>query len=148
MHYSSKTSWRRCNNVSLHVRVTSQVRPKWKTKRRLNGTSPRRLSGTSPRRLKRTYQRRPISTSPWHLKKVSNETQRRLSGTLPRRLSGAYPRRPISTSLRRLLKVPNKNKTPKNFVVVPLGVTFSRRLVSRSLLHIQWLCHNLRLVGF
>ena len=46
-----KTLWRRCNGVSLYVPVTSHVRPKLNTQRRLVGMSPRRLNGTSPLRL-------------------------------------------------------------------------------------------------
>ena len=45
-----KTSWRRRSDVSLYVPVTSQVRLKWNTQRRLDGTSPRRLSGASLRK--------------------------------------------------------------------------------------------------
>ena len=45
------TLWRRRNDVSLYVSVTSQVRLKWNTQRRLSGTSPRRLSGTFSRSL-------------------------------------------------------------------------------------------------
>ena len=44
-----KTSWRRCSDVSLYVPVTSQVRLKWNTQRRLDGTLSRRLSGASLR---------------------------------------------------------------------------------------------------
>ena len=36
-----KTLWRRRNDVSLYVPATSQVRLKWNTQRRLDGTSPR-----------------------------------------------------------------------------------------------------------
>ena len=53
-------------SLSLYVPATSQVRPKWNTQRRLDGTSPRRFSRTSPQRV--------IGTSPQRLKKVSNET--------------------------------------------------------------------------
>ena len=75
-------SWRRRNDVSLYVPVTSQVHLKWSTQSLLNGTLPRRLSGTSLRRLigisrwrlMETYWRCPISTSPRRLKQVPNET--------------------------------------------------------------------------
>ena len=46
-----KTSWRRRSDFSLYVSVTSQVRLKLNTQRRLDGTSPRGLSGASLRRL-------------------------------------------------------------------------------------------------
>ena len=58
----NKTSWRRRNDVSLYVPVTSQVRLKWNTQWRLSGTSPRRLSGTSSRRLIGMSWWRPMGT--------------------------------------------------------------------------------------
>ena len=107
-----KTSWRRRSDVSLYVSATSQVRLKWNTQWRLDGTSARRPSGTSPWRLiwnVITTSQKDVTTTPHHYVSTTSQTslkwntQQRLSDMLPRRLSGTYPRRPISTSLRRLL---------------------------------------------
>ena len=62
--------------------MTSQVRLKWNTQRRLGETSPRSLRGTSPQRpkggswqrLKSAKQRHTIGSPPRRLKLVSNET--------------------------------------------------------------------------
>ena len=83
----NKTSRRRRNEVSLYVPATSQLRLKWNTQWRVNGTSLRRLSGTSQRyligtswgHLKRMYRQRLISTSSRRLKQVSNETSNNVS---------------------------------------------------------------------
>ena len=79
---------------------------------------------------------------------VEWNTQRRLSGTLQGRLSGTY--KILLLVLLYDLSCKSQIKHPKRCCGTSppiLGVTFSRRLRSRSLLHIQ-LCHNLHLVGF
>ena len=76
----NKTLWRHRQDVSLYVPATLQVRPKWNTQRRLNGTSPRRLSGTSPRgyileRRDNVSRGRNNEVPPVRLHDVSNKTQ-------------------------------------------------------------------------
>ena len=62
----NKTSWRRRNDVSLYVPATLQVRLKWNTQRRPDGTLPRRLIGTSSQRLKQVSNKTPNNISLVH----------------------------------------------------------------------------------
>ena len=135
----NKTSWLCRNNVSLYVPATSQVRLKWNTQLRLDGTSLRGLSGTPPWHL--------IGTS-WRLSRGCNnnvssvclhDVSSKSSNETPKDVS-LVRHQDISVVRIHDVSCKSQMKTQKRRCGTSpprLRVTLSGRLVIRSLIRFQ-----------
>ena len=143
-----KMSWRSRNDVSLYVPAASQIKHPTASRWIVTKTSQWYISTTSywdvvtnSQKYVTTTSVRLISTSPWRLEKVPNETPNDVSVVLWQVVSVAcitWHDVPLARLYDVSYKSQIKHQTCCCDTSPPrLGVTFSRRLVSRSLLHIQ-----------